>query len=82
MFSPKKNKKGGSGFVFARVYGRFLSISSANTMATMIMTTITAAIAVYKVVAETPVLVVVDDDVEVVVAADVISTFVCAVEGQ
>ena len=69
--------------MFACVYGRFLSINNASTMAIMIITTITAAIAVYRVVAETPelVVVVVDDDV-VVAGAGVTSNPVCAVEGQ
>ena len=61
-------KRGKDFFVFVCVYGRFLSINSASAIATMIITTITAAIAVYRVVAETPELVVVVD-VDVVAAA-------------
>ena len=45
-------------------------------MATMMITTITAAIAVYRVVAETPELVVVVVDVDVVAAAGVVTVII------
>ena len=72
----KSNKKRGKVVLcFAVVYGRFLSINKASTIATTIITMIIAIAAVYKVVVETPEVVV--TCVVVVAAAAAVTSHSC-----